>query len=244
MGFGVYMKKPKPRVRKKDHPAYSLWVGIRARAGKIERYLDVTIAPEWDDFDNFKDWRDTQIGFNETDYSGRYFVLDKDIFSDPKQRMYSPETCCFVPHDINVQFRTKNGIDLNKTLHGISFNHFSETYQVSFNVDGKNVGYGNFYTLIDAFYFWKEMKQERLRYLADLYKDDIDEKVYQVLYEFDPDYPLCKEEGSKPIEISDHYGFYCGYDTTLLYQPDRIFFYEDGTSWRNRFDPWSRWEDV
>ncbi|WP_426160022.1 hypothetical protein [Pseudomonas sp. TSRC2-2] len=59
-------------------------------------YSDCTVAPCWYRYSDFKVWFDQNaIG----DYQ-----LDKDILV-PGNRIYSPDTCCFVPASINMAVR-------------------------------------------------------------------------------------------------------------------------------------------
>ena len=55
-------------------------------------YSNVTICDEWYDFDCFKEWMMKQ------DWEGK--ELDKDLLSESK--VYSPETCVFIPREINT----------------------------------------------------------------------------------------------------------------------------------------------
>lgn len=55
----------------------------------------VTVDSQWHNFQEFAEWCQWQRGFHNTGWS-----LDKDWLSRDS-KIYSPETCCFVPKQIN-----------------------------------------------------------------------------------------------------------------------------------------------
>lgn len=77
---------------------YARWTEMRKRCSsavkkaKHPTYLDVTCCAEWKYFSTFKAWMETQP------WEG--MELDKDLLVKDN-KIYSPETCCFVPAKIN-----------------------------------------------------------------------------------------------------------------------------------------------
>lgn len=61
-------------------------------------YEGCTVCDEWLYFSNFKKW------FDENYIEG--FQLDKDIIIRGN-KVYSPQTCCFVPKEINIISKIK-----------------------------------------------------------------------------------------------------------------------------------------
>ncbi len=59
-------------------------------------YEDCTVSPCWHRYSDFKAW------FDQNSIVG--YQLDKDILV-PGNRVYSPDTCCFVPSHINMAVR-------------------------------------------------------------------------------------------------------------------------------------------
>mgnify|MGYP007124213904 CR=1 FL=1 len=59
---------------------------------KRQTYIGCSVCEEWKYFSNFKQWYDTN--YKEG------FDLDKDILVEGN-KIYSPDTCCFVPHYLN-----------------------------------------------------------------------------------------------------------------------------------------------
>lgn len=62
-------------------------------------YVGCVVCDEWLHFSNFKKWFDANFveGYD----------LDKDILVKGN-KVYSPDTCCFVPHEINILVRNYN----------------------------------------------------------------------------------------------------------------------------------------
>lgn len=79
-------------------PYYTRWKGILRRGysdkekSKNHTYVDCTVCEEWHTFSNFKAWVELQ------DWEGNH--LDKDILVKGN-KMYSPDTCRFVPRELN-----------------------------------------------------------------------------------------------------------------------------------------------
>ncbi len=89
---------------------YACWLAMKNRCTnekfleKNPQYRGVTLAKEWEDFQVFASW-----------YERNYvegWQLDKDILCVEGKR-YSPETCVFVPQEVNILITSKK---INKTL--------------------------------------------------------------------------------------------------------------------------------
>lgn len=79
--------------------AFHTWQNmiIRCFNGAFRGYKKVAVEDSWRDFRNFLKWYDEN-------YCDKC-ELDKDLFSPPGYKRYSPETCCFLPSDINQWLR-------------------------------------------------------------------------------------------------------------------------------------------
>lgn len=96
------------------HPLYNIaykrWIGIIKRTvddnikNLYYSYSDCTICDEWLSFSAFFEWF-------EANYVDGWDV-DKDILVK-NNKLYSPQTCCFVPKEINETFikSKKEGVD-------------------------------------------------------------------------------------------------------------------------------------
>lgn len=163
----------KEEVRKCD----AVWTGITNRVGKLPAYLDCTI--EFVDLDHFKRWATTQVGFTEDG-----FELDKDILVKGS-RVYSPDTCVFVPVEINSLFSgCYKAQRRGQYPLGVSFNRGSGSFvaQMSSRQDrGLDKYLGSFRTVEEAFACYKVAKEAKIRRLAEKWKDRIDPRTYEAL---------------------------------------------------------------
>lgn len=78
--------------------AYKYWAGMITRCYSEdyhktrETYRGCSVAKEWHYFPNFRKW------FNDNYVDG--YHLDKDLLNQGN-KVYSPETCCFIPPEVN-----------------------------------------------------------------------------------------------------------------------------------------------
>jgi hypothetical protein len=86
-------------------PFYERWRGMIKRCyceadlKRVPCYIGCTVAPEWYRFSVFRNWMEKQ------NWQGMY--LDKDFLSDAK--VYSSETCVFIPSWLNSMFTWPKG---------------------------------------------------------------------------------------------------------------------------------------
>lgn len=150
--------------------AYYCWASMIQRCYDPKRlkirpdYLGCSVDEKWHNFQNFQEF-----------YLKKYkngFQLDKDlILIDNK--IYSEDTCSFVPHQINVLIGKKG----SRGTREISPNYFS----ARISIDGKRKHIGVFKTESDAFLAYKKAKEEYIKTMAERYKSVIDERVYITL---------------------------------------------------------------
>ena len=83
------------------------WFGIRSRCSadyqeKYPTYRGVNNG--FKSFNEFVNWSKDEVGYEEFDSKGRYWVIDKDIISSTQgfHKTYSPETCLLIPHSFNA----------------------------------------------------------------------------------------------------------------------------------------------
>lgn len=159
--------------------AYDIWSHmIRRCYDKKEKrskfYKDCTICDSWLRFSNFLKW------FN--DASNGYvkgYHLDKDLFSR-NNKVYSPNTCCFLPQEINsalVFHRNKEG----EMPLGVYFLKDSNVYLGV----GENRSLKRFKTAEEAHNHYVKYKTKRIKELAEKYKDVITERVYNALLNYE-----------------------------------------------------------
>ena len=161
---------------------YSTWKNMLRRCCSHYDYNQAsyegcTVTPEWLLYSTFKQW------FDENYVEG--YALDKDIIKK-NNLLYSPETCCFVPQEINALLikgkRRRGKLPIGLVL--CRRNKYKK-YQVQ--VKGRtpySVGY--FYTIEEAFQAYKMEKEKIIKERATQYFQEgkITQRVYQALMEY------------------------------------------------------------
>ena len=113
-------------------------------------YNNCKVCEEWLTFSNFKKW------FNEFYIDG--YSLDKDLLIK-YNRIYSPETCCFLPSEINTALITKQNKKSNLPT-GVSRDKH-RTFQVHIKKYGKQKRIGTrYFTLSSAVNAYKKAKEK------------------------------------------------------------------------------------
>lgn len=176
---------------KYDHihiPPYHTWVEMLKRCYSEEfkkshtSYKNCTCCDEWKSFNVFKKWFDDPAN----GYMDGY-CLDKDILQKGN-KVYSPDTCCFVPNEINVLLCKNDkargdmpvGVYERKMVNGYKY--------VAYINNGikKHFHLGTFNTPKEAFQAYKLAKEAHIQEMATRYYNDgkITEKVYKALMNY------------------------------------------------------------
>ena len=164
---------------------YTLWSGILRRCYSDEyhankpTYVNCEISDEWKKYSNFKRDIVSIHGF------GRFgFQLDKDILVKGN-KVYSKETVCFVPRQLNMLLSTSKRKDNDLPL-GVSIRKYKDfIYYVAYcNVDGVTNVAGEFNNPDDAFLAYKAFKEVIIKEYAEKFKSEISEKVYNALIDW------------------------------------------------------------
>ena len=170
------------RRNKMNVEIYNKWAAMLKRCSEIYHishltYKDCYVCDEWLTFSNFKSWMETQ------DWEGK--DLDKDllIYSN---KMYSPNTCCFISPVIN-KFLTKRQNERGLYPLGVSYrnkladmvNEFTSPFRARVSITTKHQTHlGYFKTPEEAHRAWQKAKAA----LAfDLALEQTDERVKQGL---------------------------------------------------------------
>jgi hypothetical protein len=167
--------------------AYSKWSGILERCydpsslQMYECYKDVTVCNEWLNYQNFAEWAKQQIG-----YGNRNWATEKDLLIRGN-RIYSPDSCCFLPAELNNQLlkATKArgecviGVNVNKP-NGKFIAHCQ-----GWREDSATSHIGIFDTELEAFHAYKREKEKKLKRLAQKWKDQIDNRAYEALMAYE-----------------------------------------------------------
>ena len=149
---------------------------------RFPTYIDDSICEEWYNFQNFAKWYEE----NYYEIKGEKMCLDKDILVKGN-KIYSPQTCIFVPQRINILF-TKRQNNRGDLPIGVTYHKRIKKFQSQCS-NGKNnricLGYYN--TPEEAFQVYKSYKENLIKQVADEYyfKGLIPKKLYDAMYRYE-----------------------------------------------------------
>ncbi len=136
-------------------------------------YRDITVADEWLDFQNFAEW------FYEHEYHNYGYDLDKDILTKGS-KVYSPETCCFVPQELN-KLLTDSASSRGGLPQGVCFHKCVGRYAASLNVNYRKKHLGYFDCPNEAYQVYKKAKEEHVKVKAMEWRGSIEPRVFTSL---------------------------------------------------------------
>ena len=177
-GVGIVGEKY-PLENGKQSKEYTVWVGMLDRCYSTtndtrKTYEGCEVTSSFRYFPFFKEWCHNQVGFGE-----KGFALDKDILVKGN-KIYSEDTCCFVPQEINNLFTNKK-VKNNLIKTGVLFNERTKRYSVGFSKGSKTKHLGYFGDEKEAFAAYKQAKEAYIKEVANKWKDQIDPRVYEAL---------------------------------------------------------------
>ena len=188
-GIGIYNEgKFKSKENGKQTKVYTTWKNMLRRCTDIEykekypTYYGVTCSNEWKYFQNFAEW------FNENYYNieGQKMCLDKDILYKGN-KIYSSKTCIFVPNEINSLFTKGNGSRGEFPI-GVSYFKQTDKFMAQCRANGKVVKLGCFKTVEEAFFKYKQFKEQYIKEVANKYKNQIPIKLYEAMIQYTVEY--------------------------------------------------------
>lgn len=175
---GVYKRAEHGKPTK----VYLLWISIFNRCYsdyQLERrpsYKGCTIDERWHDFQDFAKWCD------EHKYSDMGYQLDKDILVTGN-KVYSPETCCFVPREINMLF-TSAARARGKFPQGVDYYEPLNSYRSRVRIRDKLKHLGYYSTPNEAHEVYKKAKESHVKDMAELWFGNIEPRVYEALMDW------------------------------------------------------------
>lgn len=144
-------------------------------------YEGCSVCDEWLNYSNFKLWYDEHVvpwKMLREDYE-----LDKDILIKGN-KVYSPETVSFVPKIINSLF-TNGKNNRGDCPLGVYYEKDRDKYRACMSFMGKRIKLGTFNTAKEAFARYKEYKEEFIKDMAEQYKGEIPDKIYQAMVKWE-----------------------------------------------------------
>lgn len=161
---------------------YRIWYDMIRRCYDLKyeqnkkSYTECYVCEEWKYFSNFKTWFDA----HKNEYANEY-QLDKDILCKGN-KVYSPQTCCFVPNEINSLIKkypkkeTPTGITIHKEKYIARTSRYHRTIYI-----------GSFDTIEEAFLAYKRERESYIKEVAQKYFDEgkITKRVYDALIRYE-----------------------------------------------------------
>lgn len=169
----------KSKDGRKTSLVYYIWSGMMERGycpklkKKFPTYSDCTVCEEWRNFQVFAEW------YTNHKLYGLRYQLDKDILVKDN-KVYSPETCCLVPAEINSAFNT---CEKRRGVYplGVGYHKDKKTFYASVRYKGKLIHLGTFRTPEEAFDVYKDAKESLIRSIALEWEGKIEKKVFDML---------------------------------------------------------------
>ena len=178
-----YLGEGKYKVREngKHTDEYNIWHEMLRRCydpkfhEKHSTYKDCTVEDYLLNFQHMGKWLED----NYYEVPGEKMCLDKDILCKGN-KIYSRDTCIFVPERINLLFTKRDKSRGNSPI-GATPNS-SGNYQVRCHDEyGKSIYLGTYNTKEKAFQVYKQYKEKVIKKVIDSYKEKIPEPFYSKL---------------------------------------------------------------
>ena len=188
-GVGITGLEPTRDENGEQLDSYICWCNMLKRCysakfqEKYPTYIGCRVCDDWLYYPNFKNWYDE----NYYEINNKKSELDKDVLIKGN-KIYSPDTCVFVPQFINKLF-TKSQKRRGELPIGVSYYKASKKYRASLSVfknekkTFKHLGY--FDTVNEAFEVYRRAKEDNIKEIADNYKDEIPAKLYKAMYAYE-----------------------------------------------------------
>ena len=160
--------------------SFHLWKNMLKRCysevsfKKSPSYEQCLTSETFNDYQQFKTWCNSQLGFGNTGWE-----LDKDILVKGN-KVYSEATCCFVPKEINLLL-VKHDKGRGDYLLGVDYHKNRKQFRA--RCSDKHLGWFN--TELEAFRAYKQAKEAYIKEVANKWKDQIDPKVYDALIKYE-----------------------------------------------------------
>lgn len=158
---------------------YSLWKNILQRcysskysSKAYNPYANCQVSENFKSYAYFYKWCQSQQAFYEEGW-----VIDKDLLSPREGKLYSENTCVFVPVEISNFFRRgqprKDGLP-----NGVNFRKASCEYFVRICFRGKIFIEEFYQTKSEALYAHKTAKEKICKILAEKWKKRLSKEAY------------------------------------------------------------------
>ena len=194
-GVGITGDKYPTKINGIREKEYEAWHGMLERCyckktkEKQPTYKDATCCEEWLYYPNFYEWLHNQENFDKW-YRGKRWCIDKDILIKGN-KLYSPNTCCLVPNNVNVLFiksdAVRGNLPIGVSIHPQHHDKFYVQMSISKNNKRKNKFIGLYKNVNDAFNAYKKAKEKHIKQVAqeEYDNDNITKKCYDAMMNYE-----------------------------------------------------------
>lgn len=177
------------RVDGKHIESYHIWKGLLRRLFNPTthithpRYADVLLDPDWIYFSRFKEWWDANSPYRQNGWQ-----LDKDLLSRHygySEKIYSPQTCCFLPREINAVLVVQKKRLATDVPIGVQHEKSGNFNARMHTPSGNKIRIGTYHSSEDAFQAYKKAKESYVKTLAEKYKEYLDPRAYEALMAYE-----------------------------------------------------------
>lgn len=164
---------------------YDIWRKMLLRCtdkfqAKYPTYLGTTCSDNFKSYSYFYEWCQTQVGFGRLDEKNKVWQIDKDLLSPRGSKVYSEDTCVFIPQRIN-SLLTKRDAERGCLPIGVFFDNGAMAYRARCSTAAGSVNLGTYETAEDAFQAYKTFKEVITKSIANKYRQHLDPRAYQAL---------------------------------------------------------------
>ena len=174
---------------------YNTWSNMLERCYSKEfkkdkpTYEDACCCDEWLYYPNFYEWLHSQENFDKW-ISLRFSSLDKDILVKGN-KLYSPNTCCLVPHYVNTLF-VKKDANRGEFPIGVYYDKKNKLFRSHVSkLNDENISkqedLGSYHTPTEAFLAYKKEKEAYIKKIAQEEYDEgnITKQCYNAMMKYE-----------------------------------------------------------
>ena len=177
IGIGEYSSRENSKTTK----CYNTWRNMLERCydddfkKREPTYKECKVCESWHNFQNFAHW-----------YNDNYYEIEDEVISLDKDilvkcnKIYSRDTCIFVPQRINSLFIKRDGLR-GKNPIGMTLMPSGNYQAYCNNGYGKRIYLGVYSTKDEAFGVYKQYKEKIIKEVIDSYEGIIPEPYYSRL---------------------------------------------------------------
>lgn len=191
-GVGI-LGDVKTKINNKFTKEYSTWSNILQRCydkkkhEEFPSYKESSICKEWLYYPNFVKWCHVQPNWDKVLENPKNFHIDKDIIVKGN-KIYSPETCCFVPAIVNTIFCKSNAVRGDYPI-GVSLMSHSSLFRARCNdpFAKKTIEHYGYITPEEAFEQYKKDKEGIIKKIAEqeYNKENITLQCYHAMMNYE-----------------------------------------------------------